>query len=109
VLLDEEAGHTEITTGGLKHATGKNAHIVLAPQPSEDPNDPLNWSLWQREITFFVLNLGAVLCSAVVIPVLNPATVVLATYFDRSLTDIIVANSYSQLATACIGFVYFIV
>ena len=26
---------------GMKHATGKNSHIVLAPQPSEDPNDPL--------------------------------------------------------------------
>jgi hypothetical protein len=29
-------------TGGLKHAKGKKGgHIVLNPQPSEDPNDPL--------------------------------------------------------------------
>lgn len=26
---------------GMKHATGKDSHIVLAPQPSDDPNDPL--------------------------------------------------------------------
>jgi hypothetical protein len=25
----------------LKHGIGKNAHIVLVPQPSDDPNDPL--------------------------------------------------------------------
>lgn len=29
-------------TGTLKHAKGKNGgHIVLNPQPSDDPNDPL--------------------------------------------------------------------
>lgn len=36
------------TTGSqsrnLKHGKGKDADIVLAPQPSDDPNDPLNWS-----------------------------------------------------------------
>lgn len=25
----------------LKHGKGKNSHIVLVPQPSDDPNDPL--------------------------------------------------------------------
>jgi hypothetical protein len=29
-------------TSGLKHATGRNSHIVLVPQPSESPNDPLS-------------------------------------------------------------------
>lgn len=32
----------------LKHGTGKNAHIVLVPQPSDDPNDPLNWPTWKK-------------------------------------------------------------
>ncbi|KAE8347025.1 hypothetical protein BDV24DRAFT_147148 [Aspergillus arachidicola] len=27
-----------------KHATGKHTKIVLIPPPSDDPNDPLNWS-----------------------------------------------------------------
>lgn len=40
VLLDQSAAHSDDQTGHLKHGTGKNAHIVLAPQPSEDPNDP---------------------------------------------------------------------
>lgn len=29
--------------------------IVLIPQPSEDPNDPLLWSRWNKEFQFFLL------------------------------------------------------
>jgi hypothetical protein len=43
VLLDDEVAHAEDIAGGLKHGKGRHAHIVLSPQPSEDPNDPLNW------------------------------------------------------------------
>lgn len=39
----------------LKHAKGKNSHIVLVPQPSDDPNDPLNWPKWKKHTVFFVL------------------------------------------------------
>ena len=39
VLLDDEAAHVEDITGMLKHGTGRDAHIVLSPQPSDDPND----------------------------------------------------------------------
>lgn len=34
----------------LKKGRGKNAHVVLIPQPSDDPDDPLNWPLWQRDL-----------------------------------------------------------
>ena len=39
----------------LKHAKGKDSHIVLVPQPSDDPNDPLNWPKWKKHMVFFVL------------------------------------------------------
>lgn len=29
------------STAHLKHASGKNSDIILIPQPSDDPNDPL--------------------------------------------------------------------
>ncbi|TID18600.1 hypothetical protein CANINC_003850 [Pichia inconspicua] len=29
--------------------------IVLIPQPSDDPNDPLLWSKWNKEFQFFIL------------------------------------------------------
>lgn len=34
----------------LKRGKGRNSHVVLIPQPSNDPNDPLNWPLWQRDL-----------------------------------------------------------
>jgi hypothetical protein len=45
----------------LKHGRGKDAHIVLSPQPSEDPNDPLNWSPWRKNMIILILSLGAML------------------------------------------------
>jgi hypothetical protein len=64
VLLDEEAGHSEEQTRDLKHATGKDAHIILAPQPSEDPNDPLNWSHFRKDIVLAILCFGAIIHAA---------------------------------------------
>ena len=37
-------GHRTVEHGGpsaLKHASGRNADVVLVPQPSNSPNDPL--------------------------------------------------------------------
>lgn len=39
VYLVDKAG--DLTDG---HQTGSTADIILVPQPSSDPNDPLNWS-----------------------------------------------------------------
>ena len=63
VLLDQKAAHSEAITSNLKHDQ-KNKHIVLAPQPSEDPNDPLNWSAFQKYLVCFVLFLGTIVHSA---------------------------------------------
>lgn len=64
VLLDEIAGHSESQTTNLKHATGKEAHIILAPQPSEDPNDPLNWSSFRKDIALYILCFGSIVNAA---------------------------------------------
>lgn len=47
----EEELHTEILPGtevmtdvGSHHFVKGNHAVVLVPQPSDDPNDPLNWS-----------------------------------------------------------------
>lgn len=60
VLLDDQAAHVA-TSSGLKHGKGRNGRIVLAPQPSDSPNDPLNWPLWKKEINIYILCFGAVL------------------------------------------------
>jgi hypothetical protein len=58
VLLDTHDMNAEaelqLQASGLKKATGKNSELVLVPQPSTDPNDPLNWPLWQRDLILFI-------------------------------------------------------
>ena len=104
VLLNDEAAHSEALTGGLKHGTGKNAHIVLAPQPSEDPNDPLNWSTWKKEIVTYILCFGAMLNAATIGPLLNSSIVVIATDLNRSITDVVVISGYNLLAVGASGY-----
>lgn len=33
----------------------KNGNIVLTPQPHDDPNDPLNWKQWKRDVMLMVI------------------------------------------------------
>jgi hypothetical protein len=54
VILNEQAAHSEDITHGLKHV-GK---IVLVPQPSNDLNDPLNWSLAKKRAVFTIVLFG---------------------------------------------------
>lgn len=68
----------------LKHGTGKYSDIILVPQPSDDPNDPLNWPKWKKHSTFFVLTFGTVLCGALG-PLVSADMVNLAAEFDVSL------------------------
>ncbi|KAI1177915.1 hypothetical protein F4777DRAFT_152993 [Nemania sp. FL0916] len=39
----------------LKYGVGKHSMVELSPQPSEDPNDPLNWPLWKKNLNFIAL------------------------------------------------------
>jgi hypothetical protein len=60
VLLDTSAAHLEKGQyGNLKLA--KDGHTVLVPQPSADPNDPLNWSWKRKHLMLAVISLTAFL------------------------------------------------
>jgi hypothetical protein len=42
LLVDIGGGNVELADdSNLKHARGKNSDIILVPQPSGSPNDPL--------------------------------------------------------------------
>jgi len=51
VDVDTEATSND---GGLKVA--KDGHTRLIPQPSDDPNDPLNWSWGKKHVILFVIS-----------------------------------------------------
>ncbi|KAI1399066.1 MFS general substrate transporter [Hypoxylon fuscum] len=52
----------------IKYGTGKHANVELSPQPSEDPEDPLNWPLWKKH-----LNLVALLSMVALVGVMKTA------------------------------------
>jgi hypothetical protein len=78
VVLNESTGTSHAATAGLKHGTGKSSHIVLVPQPSEDPNDPLNWSSAKKLTVVLIIAFRGCLYAATFGPLLNVSLVILA-------------------------------
>ncbi|KXL42274.1 hypothetical protein M433DRAFT_151003 [Acidomyces richmondensis BFW] len=103
VLLNDAAANVEEATHGLKHGRGRNAHIVLSPQPSEDPNDPLNWPLWRKELIIIILSLGAMLNAGTNGPFLNASYFSMAERLNMPLTKVVLVSGYNLLAAGCIG------
>ncbi|KAI0152827.1 major facilitator superfamily domain-containing protein [Xylariaceae sp. FL1272] len=76
----------------LKHGRGRNKHVILAPQPSDSPNDPLNWPTWRKDLILTIVGLSAAVVGAYG-PMLSPGFVEIAA--DLNIT----VNTLSQ-ATA---------
>ncbi|KAH7075639.1 major facilitator superfamily domain-containing protein [Paraphoma chrysanthemicola] len=103
VILSEEQHVTNEATVGLKRGTGKDADIILIPQPSEDPNDPLNWSKTKKWVIMAIVSFGSVLYAAVLSPLLSPALVIIAMDFGKDVSDITVISGYMLLVTGGMG------
>ncbi|OQV05803.1 hypothetical protein CLAIMM_10473 [Cladophialophora immunda] len=103
VLLNDEAAHSEAITSGLKHGKGRDAHIVLSPQPSEDPNDPLNWPLLKKEIMIAILCLGSMLNAGTNGPFLNASYFEMSQQLNTDITTVVLVSGYNLLAAGCIG------
>lgn len=43
-------------TLGLKHASGTNKDVVLVPRPTNDPEDPLNWTKRRKLLSVFSMS-----------------------------------------------------
>ncbi|KAI0673992.1 MFS general substrate transporter [Trametes maxima] len=71
----------------LKRGTGRHAHVVLIPQPSDDPRDPLNWPRWKKEACFWTLAFAASLDGALS-PMVGPGYVLLSKQFNVSVDNV---------------------
>lgn len=38
-----------------------DGHTILIPQPSDNPNDPLNWSWWKKHVVLIIISMTAFL------------------------------------------------
>ncbi|RMZ74316.1 mfs transporter [Pyrenophora seminiperda CCB06] len=87
----------------LKRGTGSDAEIILIPQPSEDPNDPLNWSYTQKLVITIIVAYGSILYAAVLSPLLSPALVVIAKDYNKPVSTITKISGYMLLVTGGVG------
>ncbi|KAF8808029.1 MFS general substrate transporter [Phlegmacium glaucopus] len=78
----------------LKRGTGRDKHVVLIPQPSDDPNDPLNWPRWKKEACFWTLAFVASVDAALLFMV-TPGYVHLSKEFGISVDK--VASSFGSI------------
>lgn len=76
----------------------KLSRVLQIPQPSDDPNDPLNWPLWRRDLITFLLCFAAILATALG-PILAANTIVISRWFEQDLTDVAVLTGYFLLGT----------
>jgi MFS family permease len=65
----------------LKHGVGRDKNIVLVPQPTDSPRDPLNWPLWKRDLIFAIFATNSAVLYAWA-EMLAPAYAELATEFN---------------------------
>lgn len=75
VTLDLSAAHIPRAEQAWKRGSGKDADIVLVPQPSEDPNDPLNWPSLKKFSVFFIILLGTAFMTVVPVSTFTYCTI----------------------------------
>ncbi|KAL1885610.1 hypothetical protein Plec18167_001105 [Paecilomyces lecythidis] len=67
----------------LRHDKGRNSDVVLVPQPSKSPNDPLNWPLWKKDLMLFLICIDTAVVGAWG-PMISPGYAEMAKQFNMS-------------------------
>lgn len=96
--------HGEIDSR-LKYDRSGPVPIILVPQPSDDPNDPLNWPLWKRDSILVILSILSVIASTLS-PLLAANTVTLSLLFQTTFTKMALATGYHLLGVGVAGFLF---
>lgn len=90
---------------GLKCDTSGPVPIILVPQPSDDPNDPLNWPLWKRDLITFILSITAIFATSLG-PILAANTITLSLWMSRDITAVALLTGYFLLGVGVAGFFF---
>ncbi|KAK0627624.1 major facilitator superfamily domain-containing protein [Immersiella caudata] len=88
----------------LKYGQGKFSHIELVPQPSDDPDDPLNWPRWRKELNFWSLLLMVAL-TGVMKTIFVTVNAQLAEGYEVSYTSVTALTGVPLILSAVSGFV----
>lgn len=93
------------TIGGEGAATALKTDkdgTILVPQPSDDPNDPLNWPLWKRDMITAILSITAIFATSLG-PILAANTITLSLWFGKNLTKVALLTGYFLLGVGAAG------
>ncbi|KIJ62925.1 hypothetical protein HYDPIDRAFT_176332 [Hydnomerulius pinastri MD-312] len=71
--------------------------IVLVPQPSSSPDDPLNWSFWRKAMLMFTVTYGAGVVGAFG-PIIGAGLTKVAMSLDTSVNDLSMITGDTVLA-----------
>ncbi|KAJ5774597.1 hypothetical protein N7457_009493 [Penicillium paradoxum] len=96
------AGEQSPGTSGLKCDWSGKQPIILVPQPSDDPNDPLNWPLWRRDLILAILSFVTVLCTTLS-SILAANTVTIADYEEITFTAAALLTGYHLCGVGVAG------
>ncbi|KAI0478708.1 major facilitator superfamily transporter [Xylariaceae sp. FL0804] len=91
-----------VDSRGFKCDRSGPVPIILNPQPSDDPNDPLNWPLWRRDLITLVLSLTAIFATSLG-PILAANTLTLSVWFALDFTYIALLTGYFLLGVGAAG------
>ncbi|KAL3446112.1 major facilitator superfamily domain-containing protein [Aspergillus insuetus] len=101
-LFDNPAQRTD-EGKELKHAKGRTGHIILEPQPSGDPNDPLNWPTCRKICAMSIVSFGSILMTSTLPPLLAASAVVIAQDLHRSIGQVTQMTGYLLLVGGLTG------
>ncbi|PHH91772.1 hypothetical protein CDD83_10340 [Cordyceps sp. RAO-2017] len=86
----------------IKYGSGRHADVELIPQPSDDPDDPLNWPRWRKD-----LNLASLLATVGLVGAMKTAFVttggVMASRYGVEYTTVAALTSVPILLSVLAG------
>ncbi|KAL2153020.1 hypothetical protein VTH82DRAFT_4175 [Thermothelomyces myriococcoides] len=90
---------------GLKCDTSGPVPVILVPQPSDDPNDPLNWPLWKRDLITFILSMVAILATCLG-PILAANTLTLSLHYVTNFSKVAELTGWYLLGVGIAAFFF---
>ncbi|KAI1205116.1 MFS general substrate transporter [Annulohypoxylon truncatum] len=97
--------YRDISRDLLKHGTGKHSHIILSPQPTDSPNDPLNWPTWRKDVILVIVGLSAGVVGAYG-PMLSPGFVEISAALNITVNMLSQATAWVVLMIGLSLFIF---
>merc|ERR1711881_390840 len=107
-VVDDEQRRAETDTildENLKYDRSGPVPIILVPQPSDDPNDPLNWPLWKRDLMLLILSMLGIIVTTLS-PLLAATSVTLALKYKRTFDEVALLTGWHLVGVAVGGFIF---